>query len=40
MVVFITPSPLSKISWVNYLHLAKIALREYGPLLGPAQRGL
>ncbi|XP_066493942.1 rho guanine nucleotide exchange factor 10-like protein isoform X3 [Tiliqua scincoides] len=28
MVVFITPNPLSKISWVNYLHLAKIALRE------------
>ncbi|XP_060546284.1 rho guanine nucleotide exchange factor 10-like protein isoform X4 [Pantherophis guttatus] len=28
MVVFITPNPLSKISWVNHLHLAKIALRE------------
>ncbi|XP_026162721.1 rho guanine nucleotide exchange factor 10-like protein isoform X2 [Mastacembelus armatus] len=28
MVVFNTPSPLSKISWVNRLHLAKIALRE------------
>ncbi|XP_068027873.1 rho guanine nucleotide exchange factor 10-like protein isoform X5 [Anomalospiza imberbis] len=28
MVVFITPSPLSKISWVNRLHLAKIGLRE------------
>ncbi|XP_054857417.1 rho guanine nucleotide exchange factor 10-like protein isoform X2 [Eublepharis macularius] len=28
MVVFITPSPLSKISWVNRLHLAKIALRD------------
>ncbi|XP_042334398.1 rho guanine nucleotide exchange factor 10-like protein isoform X3 [Sceloporus undulatus] len=28
MVVFITPNPLSKISWVNRLHLAKIALRE------------
>ncbi|XP_057217655.1 rho guanine nucleotide exchange factor 10-like protein isoform X2 [Triplophysa rosa] len=27
-VVFNTPSPLSKISWVNRLHLAKIALRE------------
>jgi len=29
MVVFITPNPLSKISWVNCLHLAKIGLREY-----------
>ncbi|KAM6981307.1 rho guanine nucleotide exchange factor 10-like protein [Aplochiton taeniatus] len=28
MVVFNTPSPLSKISWVNRLHLAKVALRE------------
>ncbi|XP_058160267.1 rho guanine nucleotide exchange factor 10-like protein isoform X2 [Dasypus novemcinctus] len=28
MVVFITPSPLSKISWVNRLHLAKLGLRE------------
>ncbi|XP_063033224.1 rho guanine nucleotide exchange factor 10-like protein isoform X2 [Melospiza melodia melodia] len=28
MVVFITPSPLSKISWVNRLHLAKIGLRD------------
>ncbi|CAK6974425.1 LOW QUALITY PROTEIN: rho guanine nucleotide exchange factor 10-like protein [Scomber scombrus] len=28
MVVFNTPSPISKISWVNRLHLAKIALRE------------
>ncbi|XP_051844362.1 rho guanine nucleotide exchange factor 10-like protein isoform X1 [Antechinus flavipes] len=28
MVVFITPNPLSKISWVNRLHLAKIGLRE------------
>ncbi|NXU47979.1 ARGAL protein, partial [Turnix velox] len=28
MVVFITPDPLSKISWVNRLHLAKIGLRE------------
>ncbi|XP_030078163.1 rho guanine nucleotide exchange factor 10-like protein isoform X3 [Microcaecilia unicolor] len=28
MVLFITPNPLSKISWVNRLHLAKIALRE------------
>lgn len=27
-VVFITPSPLSKISWVNRLHLAKIAQKE------------
>uniref|UniRef100_A0A3P8WUE0 Rho guanine nucleotide exchange factor 10 like n=1 Tax=Cynoglossus semilaevis TaxID=244447 RepID=A0A3P8WUE0_CYNSE len=27
-VVFNTPNPLSKISWVNRLHLAKIALRE------------
>ncbi|KTF87770.1 hypothetical protein cypCar_00013609 [Cyprinus carpio] len=27
-VVFSTPSPISKISWVNRLHLAKIALRE------------
>ncbi|XP_009695326.1 PREDICTED: rho guanine nucleotide exchange factor 10-like protein, partial [Cariama cristata] len=26
MVVFITPNPLSKISWVNRLHLAKIGL--------------
>ncbi|XP_062315464.1 rho guanine nucleotide exchange factor 10-like protein isoform X2 [Osmerus eperlanus] len=28
MVVFNTPSPLSKISWVNRLHLSKIAQRE------------
>lgn len=28
MVVLNTPSPLSKISWVNRLHLAKIALRK------------
>ncbi|XP_054473058.1 rho guanine nucleotide exchange factor 10-like protein isoform X2 [Anoplopoma fimbria] len=28
MVVLNTPSPLSKISWVNRLHLAKIAQRE------------
>ncbi|XP_058858044.1 rho guanine nucleotide exchange factor 10-like protein isoform X2 [Acipenser ruthenus] len=28
MVVFSTPSPLSKISWVNRLHLAKIAQRD------------
>uniref|UniRef100_A0A8K9UXN4 Rho guanine nucleotide exchange factor 10 like n=1 Tax=Oncorhynchus mykiss TaxID=8022 RepID=A0A8K9UXN4_ONCMY len=28
MVVFNTPSPLSKISWVNRLHLAQIAQRE------------
>ncbi|MGH0132406.1 UNVERIFIED_CONTAM: hypothetical protein FKN15_049794 [Acipenser sinensis] len=28
MVVFNTPSPLSKISWVNRLHLAKIAQRD------------
>uniref|UniRef100_A0A3Q3SB62 Rho guanine nucleotide exchange factor 10-like protein n=1 Tax=Mastacembelus armatus TaxID=205130 RepID=A0A3Q3SB62_9TELE len=28
MVVFNTPSPISKISWVNRLHLAKIALRQ------------
>uniref|UniRef100_A0AAV2M798 DH domain-containing protein n=1 Tax=Knipowitschia caucasica TaxID=637954 RepID=A0AAV2M798_KNICA len=28
MVVFNTQTPLSKISWVNRLHLAKIALRE------------
>ncbi|KAM9751034.1 rho guanine nucleotide exchange factor 10-like protein isoform 1-T1 [Menidia menidia] len=28
MVVFNTPSPHSKISWVNRLHLAKIALRN------------
>ncbi|XP_036388671.1 rho guanine nucleotide exchange factor 10-like protein isoform X2 [Megalops cyprinoides] len=28
MVVFNTPSPLSKITWVNRLHLAKIAQRE------------
>ncbi|TRY87051.1 hypothetical protein DNTS_009148 [Danionella cerebrum] len=27
-VVFSTPSPISKISWVNRLHLAKIAQRE------------
>ncbi|XP_016361072.1 rho guanine nucleotide exchange factor 10-like protein isoform X2 [Sinocyclocheilus anshuiensis] len=27
-VVFSTPSPISKISWVNRLHLAKITLRE------------
>uniref|UniRef100_A0A671NN23 Rho guanine nucleotide exchange factor 10-like protein n=1 Tax=Sinocyclocheilus anshuiensis TaxID=1608454 RepID=A0A671NN23_9TELE len=27
-VVFSTPSPISKISWVNRLHLAKIALRN------------
>lgn len=29
MVVLNTPNPLSKISWVNRLHLAKIALSEY-----------
>ncbi|XP_057553852.1 rho guanine nucleotide exchange factor 10-like protein isoform X3 [Hippopotamus amphibius kiboko] len=29
MVVFITPNPLSKISWVNRLHLAKIGLRGF-----------
>uniref|UniRef100_A0A4W6CSU2 Rho guanine nucleotide exchange factor 10 like n=1 Tax=Lates calcarifer TaxID=8187 RepID=A0A4W6CSU2_LATCA len=28
MVVFNTPSPLSKISWVNRLHLAKIAQKQ------------
>ncbi|XP_019355561.1 rho guanine nucleotide exchange factor 10-like protein isoform X7 [Alligator mississippiensis] len=28
MVVFITPNPLSKISWVNRLHLAKLGLRD------------
>uniref|UniRef100_A0A7N6BPD4 DH domain-containing protein n=1 Tax=Anabas testudineus TaxID=64144 RepID=A0A7N6BPD4_ANATE len=28
MVVFNTPNPLSKISWVNRLHLAKIAQRD------------
>ncbi|XP_018428706.1 PREDICTED: rho guanine nucleotide exchange factor 10-like protein [Nanorana parkeri] len=28
MVLFLTPSPLSKISWVNRMHLAKIGLRE------------
>ncbi|XP_067447266.1 rho guanine nucleotide exchange factor 10-like protein isoform X1 [Thunnus thynnus] len=28
MVVFNTPNPLSKISWVNRLHLAKIAQRQ------------
>nr|XP_023697300.1 rho guanine nucleotide exchange factor 10-like protein isoform X2 [Paramormyrops kingsleyae] len=28
MVVFNTPNPLSKISWVNRLHLAKVAQRE------------
>ncbi|XP_064423905.1 rho guanine nucleotide exchange factor 10-like protein [Latimeria chalumnae] len=28
MVIFSTPNPLSKISWVNRLHLAKIALKE------------
>ncbi|XP_061748186.1 rho guanine nucleotide exchange factor 10-like protein isoform X2 [Nerophis ophidion] len=28
MVVFNTPNPLSKISWVNRMHLAKIAQRE------------
>ncbi|CAL8336914.1 unnamed protein product [Merluccius merluccius] len=32
MVVFNTPSPLSKISWVNRLHLAKIGLREENTL--------
>uniref|UniRef100_A0A3P8Y133 Rho guanine nucleotide exchange factor (GEF) 10-like a n=1 Tax=Esox lucius TaxID=8010 RepID=A0A3P8Y133_ESOLU len=31
MVVFNTPSPLSKISWVNRLHLAKIAQEENKP---------
>lgn len=32
MVVLDTPSPLSKISWVNRLHLAKVALRKHsGP---------
>uniref|UniRef100_A0A8C2E2W6 Rho guanine nucleotide exchange factor (GEF) 10-like b n=1 Tax=Cyprinus carpio TaxID=7962 RepID=A0A8C2E2W6_CYPCA len=29
-VVFSTPSPISKISWVNRLHLAKIALSKRG----------
>ncbi|XP_053307873.1 rho guanine nucleotide exchange factor 10-like protein [Spea bombifrons] len=28
MALFITPNPLSKITWVNRMHLAKIALRE------------
>uniref|UniRef100_A0A8C5N0E9 Rho guanine nucleotide exchange factor 10 like n=1 Tax=Leptobrachium leishanense TaxID=445787 RepID=A0A8C5N0E9_9ANUR len=28
MALFITPNPQSKISWVNRMHLAKIALRE------------
>ncbi|XP_019367473.1 PREDICTED: rho guanine nucleotide exchange factor 10-like protein isoform X2 [Gavialis gangeticus] len=28
MVVFITPNPVSKISWVNRLHLAKLGLRD------------
>ncbi|XP_040182993.1 rho guanine nucleotide exchange factor 10-like protein isoform X3 [Rana temporaria] len=28
MVLFLTPNPLSKISWVNRMHLAKIGLRE------------
>lgn len=28
-VVLNTPNPLSKISWVNRLHLAKIALRKH-----------
>ncbi|XP_063798183.1 rho guanine nucleotide exchange factor 10-like protein isoform X2 [Pseudophryne corroboree] len=28
MVLFLTPNPLSKISWVNRMHLAKISLRE------------
>ncbi|KAM3922566.1 rho guanine nucleotide exchange factor 10-like protein isoform 1-T2 [Leptodactylus fuscus] len=28
MALFLTPNPLSKISWVNRFHLAKIALRE------------
>ncbi|XP_069597185.1 rho guanine nucleotide exchange factor 10-like protein isoform X1 [Ranitomeya imitator] len=28
MVLFLTPNPLSKISWVNRMHLAKIALRD------------
>ncbi|XP_031727608.1 rho guanine nucleotide exchange factor 10-like protein isoform X1 [Anarrhichthys ocellatus] len=32
MVVLNTPSPLSKISWVNRLHLAKIAQREENSL--------
>ncbi|KAG7224341.1 hypothetical protein INR49_004648 [Caranx melampygus] len=32
MVVFNTPSPLSKISWVNRLHLAKIAQRQENAL--------
>ncbi|XP_054868896.1 rho guanine nucleotide exchange factor 10-like protein isoform X2 [Amphiprion ocellaris] len=32
MVVFNTPSPLSKISWVNRLHLAKIAQRKENTL--------
>uniref|UniRef100_A0A8C3AKD4 Rho guanine nucleotide exchange factor 10 like n=1 Tax=Cyclopterus lumpus TaxID=8103 RepID=A0A8C3AKD4_CYCLU len=31
VVVFKTPSPLSKISWVNRLHLAKIAHRQENP---------
>lgn len=29
MVVFNTPNPLSKISWVNRLHLTKIAQRKH-----------
>ena len=33
MVVLNTPSPLSKISWVNRLHLAKIAQSEWTLLL-------
>lgn len=35
MVVLDTPSPLSKISWVNRLHLAKVALRKHRPALQP-----
>lgn len=39
MVVFITPNPLSKISWVNRLHLAKIGLSEYRVWAEPGQGG-
>lgn len=39
MVVFITPNPLSKISWVNRLHLAKIGLSEYRVGAEPGQGG-
>lgn len=38
MVVFITPNPLSKISWVNRLHLAKIGLSEYRLGAEPGRR--